>query len=184
MEKTAIVMLAEGFEEMETVAPVDLLRRAGVSVSLVATGSDLAVRGRNGMVLQADCLWDARPTRADLVVVPGGPAFQALMADARVLGLLRQQAGAEGWIASICAGPMVLNAAELLQGRAFTCHYSVTTDALPSGRLAEPVVVDGKLITSQGAGTATAFALALVEALCGDQTAARIAAEICFSEIL
>ena len=100
------------------------------------------------------------------------------MEDLRIHELLRQQEARNGWIASICAGPVVLNRAGVLKEKAFT-SFPATATTLPR-RMPEPRVVrDGTLITAQGAGCAIEFALALVEALCGNETAEGIAESIC-----
>ncbi len=176
----ALVFLTNGFEEMETVAPVDFLRRAGVDVTLAAVGlgNDLLATGRNEMVMRADApLASVAGEAFDLVVVPGGPGHATLRKDDAVLEILRSHAARGARVAAICAGPTVLLSAGLLEGRACTAHFSVA-GAL-TGIRDESVVRDGNIITSRGAGTAHIFALALVEALCGKEAAAEIAASTC-----
>lgn len=177
---TALVFLTHGFEEMETVAPVDFLRRAGVTVTLAGVGldSDLLAKGRNGMVLRADAPLAAVAVDSfDLVVVPGGPGHAALRADSHVLEILRRHRDGGAYIGAICAGPTVLHAAGLLAGHAHTAHFSVASE-LPEAREAD-VVRDGKIITSRGAGTAHVFALALVEAVRGMEAAREVAQSTC-----
>ncbi|MCC5805235.1 MAG: DJ-1/PfpI family protein [Opitutales bacterium] len=178
----ALVFLTNGFEEMETVAPVDFLRRAGVEVTLAAVGqgNDLHATGRNKMVLRADTtLADAAEDTYDLVVVPGGPGHAALRVNEAVLGIIRRHAQAGAYVAAICAGPTVLLSAGVLEGRAYTAHFSVAEE-LP-GLRDDSVVQDGKIITSRGAGTAHTFALALVEAVCGKEAAQKVAAATCLA---
>ncbi len=178
----ALVFLTNGFEEMETVAPVDFLRRAGVDVTLAAVGlgNGQHATGRNKMVLRADTpLAYAAQGAYDLVVVPGGPGHAALRKNEDVLEILRRHADAGAFIAAICAGPTVLLSAGLLEGRACTAHFSVAEE-LPGIR-DEPVVRDGSIITSRGAGTAHLFALALVEAVCGKKAAEEVAASTCLA---
>ncbi len=165
-EPSALVVMMDGVEELEAVAPIDLLRRAGAAVTTAAAGKTRRVSGRNGIVLEADTLLaDCADRGHDLVVIPGGPGHAALAEDPRVLGLLRRQRARGGLIGAICAGPVVLQRAGVLGGR-YTAHPS-TAGQLPARDPEAAVVRDGTVITSQGAGTAVAFALALVEALCG-----------------
>ena len=116
-------------------------------------------------------------TPFDCVLLPGGPGVQRLCADSRVLEAVRKQHAAGGWIAAICAAPLVLKASGVLEGRRYTAHFSVASE-LPEALLEERVVVDGKLITSRGAGTALEFGLTLVAQLFSESKAAEIARSI------
>ena len=176
----AIVLLFEGIEELEALTPVDLLRRAGQTVKLLSVSAHPEVTGRNGIRLVADgFLEDFAKTAPSLVVVPGGPGHSALLANQAVLHFLRAHAARGGWLASICAGPLVLQEAGLLAGKRFTA-FPGTAHLFDVPPLDEPVVWDDRLITSRGAGTAFPFALALVEALCGKHQAQAIAKETCY----
>ncbi len=169
--------MVEGFEEAELVMPVDLLRRAGVEVVIAALG-DLAVPGKQGMRLEADVLLaDADPKTFDLLMLPGGPGVATLLSDGRAAELAKQFADAGKVVAAICAAPLVLADAGLLEGKRFTAYPSVRAD-LGEGCVDERVVVDGDLITSRGPGTAIDFGLAMITALLGEETASRIAEEI------
>jgi len=176
---SALAILFDGVEELEAVAPIDLLRRAGVEVTVASASGNLAVEGRNGITLVADApLADCLASPVDLIILPGGPGHASLLDQEDLLELLRRQSGEGKWIGSICAGPVVLNQAGILAGRQFT-SFPGTAGQLPE-RQDEKVVVDGKLVTSQGAGTAILFGLALVEALCGPGTKANVAGSVCF----
>jgi 4-methyl-5(b-hydroxyethyl)-thiazole monophosphate biosynthesis len=178
MNKRALCLVAEGVEELELVAPVDVLRRAGVEVVLASINGALEVRGRNGIVLRADAdLPDVAGGDFDLLLIPGGPAVAALRADGRAAGLAREFADKGRFVAAICAGPLVLKDAGLLDGRRFTAHASVETE-LPDALTGERVVEDGQIITSRGAGTALEFGLALVDRLCGAEKEEKIARAI------
>lgn len=178
---TALVLLFDGVEEMEAVAPIDLLRRAGVAVTTASPGASIDLVGRNAIRLSADSLLkDCTDKEFDMVVLPGGPGHADLLDNQQVLDLLKKQASSDKWLASICAGPVVLNKAGLLDGITFT-SFPGTQEQLPSRDPTGKVVRDGKLITSQGAGTAREFALELVDALCGSKKAGEIAASICAS---
>ncbi|MEX0331942.1 MAG: DJ-1 family glyoxalase III [Puniceicoccaceae bacterium] len=178
-EPTALVILTDGVEELEAVAPIDCLRRASVQTTVASATQALQVEGRNGIHLVADTLLDACFGHDyDLLVIPGGPGHATMAADSRILQMLQQQDQAGRLIGSICAGPVVLDQAGVLEGKAYT-SYPGTSEQLPDRRPDEEVVRDGNIITSQGAGTATAFALALVEALCGEDKAREISRSIC-----
>lgn len=176
MKKRVLCLLADGFEEIELVTPVDLLRRAGVEVVVAAIHGDGAT-GRSGIRVTADVsLTDQGERDFDLLLIPGGPGVGELRRDGRAAALARHFADAGKTVAAICAAPLVLHDAGLLAGRRFTAHRSVV-DRIPDA-LNERVVVDGNLITSRGAGTAIDFALALVACLTDQAAAGKIAADI------
>jgi len=176
--RKVLMPLAEGFEEIEAVTVIDLLRRAGVEVH-TATLARREVTGSHGITLLADIALDAaEPADYDMIVLPGGmPGAEHLKRDARVVGLLQRFAAAGRYTAAICAAPGVLAHAGLLDGRAATSYPGfLSSDSAPGIRLSEdPVVVDGKVVTSRGPGTAVPFALALIGLLAG--VAARRAVE-------
>lgn len=167
-----LVPLAEGFEEIEAVAVVDLLRRAGIEVRTAALARR-EVTGSHGITVLADIgLDEAVAVDYDMVVLPGGmPGATHLKADARVIELLQQFAAAGRYTAAICAAPSVLAHAGLLNGRKATSFPGfLTPESAPGLRLSEaPVVIDGKVATSRGPGTAIPFALALIELLEGPE---------------
>lgn len=176
--KKALVVLSEGFEELETIAPVDILRRAGVDVVMASREENLTVTGRNGVHLSADLLLEtALESDYDLVVLPGGPGHKRMREDKRVIRAVQDHAGRGVPVAAICAAPTVLKDAGLLVGRRYTAHHTVAGE-LPEIVEDEAVIVDGHIVTSRGAGTATEFSLALVALLFDEPTAARIAADI------
>jgi len=178
-KKRVLVPLAPGFEELEAIAPVDYLRRAGAHVVTASVDAQNPITGRNRIRVMADIdLPEALEEWGDgwdLVVLPGGPAV-ALLAESEVLmGLLRRRLAAGGATAAICAAPTLLAQAGLATSTRITSHPTVA-EALAAyeGYGAEAVIVDGATITSRGPGTATAFALACVEALFGPAKAAEI----------
>lgn len=164
---SAIVLIANGSEEIEAVTAIDVLRRSEVTVTVAALNA-LDVHASRGIHLRADaCLDDLDGQRFDLVVLPGGKeGAERLRQDSRVLALLRQQNNQGGLIGAICAAPTVLVAAGILAGRRATSYpgFLQPGDAVLSE---EAVVVDGHVITSRGPATAMLFALTLVEKLCG-----------------
>ena len=180
---TVLVILPEGFEEIEAIAPIDLLRRAGAEVTIAALGTSPHVTGRCNITMHADttlsAVGEAGGATFDLIFLPGGPGVLNLRSDARVRRLVQQQAATGRWLAAICAAPTVFNDAGVLEGRRYTAHFSVAKE-LPYILKDERVVVDGKIITSRGAGTSVDFGLALVEHLVSPAKAAEIRQAICF----
>ena len=177
---TVLVPLADGFEEIEALAPVDLLRRAGIEVTVASVSHQPQATGRSGIATHTDkTLTDAMDFDYDLLFLPGGPGTKLLRADARIQQLVLKQHAAGRWLAAICAAPTVLNDAGLLAGKRYTAHFSVA-DELPAILAGERVVTDGKITTSRGAGTAVEFGLHLVSLLAGPDKAAEISKAICF----
>ncbi|MFA4943168.1 MAG: DJ-1 family glyoxalase III [Lentisphaeria bacterium] len=163
----ALVPLAPGFEELEAIAILDVLRRAGIHTLIAAVEGTPAVTGSHNITVQADeplAAAAARPWHA--IVLPGGmPGATNLARSTLLLELLRRTAASGGITAAVCAAPLALHAAGLLQGRRFTCFPSVQPE-LPGGICTgERVEVDGTLVTGKAAGAAVEFALAIVEAL-------------------
>jgi 4-methyl-5(b-hydroxyethyl)-thiazole monophosphate biosynthesis len=168
-------LLFPGFEEVEAIAPVDLLRRAGVEVVVASVTGEKLVTGRCEITVQADAaLADVMEQEFDLLLIPGGPGVKALRADGRAAKLAQAYAQAGKPVAAICAAPTVLKDAGLLVGKRFTSHAGVLPE-LPDSLVQERVVEDGGLITSRGAATSVDFGLALVRRLCGEAAAAEVA---------
>ena len=177
-KKRVLCLLAPGFEEIETIAPVDLLRRAEAEVVMASVNGDKLVAGRCGVTVQADAtLAEVAEEYFDLLFIPGGPGVKMLRADGRPAQLAKAYAHAGKPVAALCAGPTVLADAGLLAGKRFTAHFSVHEE-LPQALGDERVVKDGHLITSRGAGTAVEFGLALVQELFGDAKAGEVARAI------
>lgn len=169
MPKTAVVLLAEGFEEIEALAPVDVLRRAGIRVT-VAGVNDPVVKSSRGISVKTDMLLDQVAELSDVVIVPGGmPGSTNLARSERVSAFLKKMNESGKLIAAICAAPAaVLVPLGILEGKKATCYPGCEADFTPGVCYsAESVVMDGNVITSQGPGTALAFSLAIVEALAG-----------------
>lgn len=165
-----LVPLAPGFEEIEAVTVIDILRRAGISV-VVAGLCDGPVRGSHDIRLDTDCSLDeAKDGDYDMAVLPGGmPGADNLRDDPRIIGMLKTLAAAGKYTTAICAAPQVLAAAGLLDNRRATSYPGfLDPDRVPGLELTgAPVEQDDKVITSRGPGTAMDFALALVENLAG-----------------
>lgn len=175
---TVLAILAEGFEEIEAVTPIDLLRRAGVEVTVAALADGIHVTGRSGLTMHADTTLAAAEAREfDCLFLPGGPGVKPLRADPRVRALALRHHAAGRWLAAICAAPAVLHDAGLLAGRRYTAHFSVANE-LPAILAHERVVEDGRLLTARGAGTAIDFGLLLVAKLLSPAKAAEVAQSI------
>jgi 4-methyl-5(b-hydroxyethyl)-thiazole monophosphate biosynthesis len=176
-----LVPLAEGFEEIEAVTVVDLLRRADIEVR-TASLANRRVTGSHGITLEADlALDDVKAADYDMIVLPGGmPGADHLKKDARVIALLREFAAAGRYTAAICAAPGVLAHAGLLEGREATSFPGfLHAESAPGIRLSEsPVVIDGKVVTSRGPGTAIEFSLALIGLLRGREAAASVGSRL------
>ena len=178
MLKRVLCILAPGFEEIETITPVDVLRRAGAEVVMASLTGERMVTGRSNIAVLADVDFaNVANGIFDLLLIPGGPGVKALRADGRPAKLAAAFVKAGKPVAAICAAPTVLADAGLLVGKRFTAHLSVCEE-LSSALLAERVVEDGLLITSRGAGTALEFGLALARLLFGEIKAGEVARSI------
>lgn len=171
-----LVPLAEGCEEMEAVIAIDTLRRASFEVTAAGLKEGPLTASR-GVTLVPDTTMDRiRALDFDAIVLPGGTrGVQNLVADARVLRAVRELHDAGRWLCAVCAAPQVLHAAGVLQGRRVTCYPGVEARLAGAVMGSGNVVVDGRLITSRGAGTSIEFALEIVRRLAGEDVARRVA---------
>ncbi|MER0124053.1 DJ-1 family glyoxalase III [Streptococcus sp. ZJ93] len=169
MKKVAVV-LANGFEEIEALTPVDVLRRASIACDMVGL-TDLEIEGSHGIKVQADKVFTGDFSDYDMVVLPGGMPGSVKLRDHDELIAALQVAEKNGkFVAAICAAPIVLERAGLLSNRRYTCYPGKEADIASGQYVVETVVVDGNVITSRGAGTSLAFAYKLVDLLGGDGT--------------
>ena len=166
--KRVLVPLAEGFEELEAVTIIDVLRRAGIEV-VVASLDASPVTGSHGIRISADTPLAALMEQDfDMIALPGGmPGADHLKKDARVTEIVRRLHERGRPVAAICAAPMVLDAAGVLDGRRATSYPGFLKDAKCATIVGDAVVVDRGVITSRGPGTALDFALTLVAELAG-----------------
>lgn len=172
------VLLADGFETVEALTVVDVLRRAGIRVRTVSVmGTTQVITAQQVQITADGVLADLDDTSLDCVVVPGGlPATKRLRADTRVCALLREaMADPEKTVAAICAGPSILASLGLLEGRRATVFPGCETD-FPDGVLdsENDVVVDGDLITARSMSRSLRFAIAIVERLAGPDAARKV----------
>ena len=190
MKKKVIVLLGEGFEEVEAITPIDYLRRAGVDLVTASIGGSRTVTGARGIPVYADAVlkeWRAREKAGawDAVVLPGGmPGSANLAASAETGALITEMAAAGKWICAICAAPaLVLAPLGLLSGRKFTCYPGMEEKVRGGNWSENRVVVDenpsgGGLITARAAGCAGSFAIAIISKLLGEAEGIAIAQSV------
>lgn len=174
------VLLGTGFEEMEALTPVDLLRRAGVEVCTVGIGGKI-VYGGHQIGVEADLVLDEMDlTKLDMIVVPGGlGGVKSIRESEKAMNAIRFAWENDKFVAAICAGPTVLADLGITDGKHATCYPgcegSMGSAILEKGKA---FVADGKLITGTSAGCAVKFALALVAALAGFDAAQKVSDQI------
>jgi 4-methyl-5(b-hydroxyethyl)-thiazole monophosphate biosynthesis len=168
MAKKVVVPIASGVEEVEAVTVIDILRRAGVEVTVAGVTPDPII-GRNKIRLMADCpMSKVKAADYDMIVLPGGAeGTMRMQNDAATVRLIKEAAQQGKYVAAICAAPAILARLGLLKGKAATSHPSVQKDLTEATYREDRVVIDGKIITSRAPGTAMEFAMALVEILAG-----------------
>lgn len=177
MGKKAVVFLADGFEEIEAAAPIDVLRRAGAEV-VVAGVSGLKATGAHGLVYAADAELASLSGDFDLVVAPGGmPGAKNIGESPAARALAEKTLAAGKLVAAICAAPvMTLAAWGMLDNRRATCYQGMEGMFSPAVKFSpDRVVVDGNIITSRGPGTAVEFGLVLAAQLMGADAADEVA---------
>ncbi len=170
MAKKALIILAPGYEELEAVAVVDILRRAAVDIRIASVGPNPVPSARDVKIVPDVFLDQVKDIAFDLIVLPGGlDSTESLASNETVVSMLKKQLESGRLIGAICAAPTVLDRHGLSKGKIIACH-PVCRNAVKQSTLSEDRVArDGQLITSQGPGTALEFALALVEKLEGRQ---------------
>lgn len=174
------VFLAEGFETVEALAVVDILKRAKHEVVTVAVSKELLVTSAQKIPVKAEQLIsDSEYDDADVVFLPGGmPGTRNLEAESKVVSVVRTQYEKGKIVAAICAAPSIFGHMNILQGRKATCYPGFEKDLLGAEHVTDKVVADENVITSRGMGTAIDLGLFLVEKLSGKDKAEEIAASI------
>ena len=170
------MFLAEGFEEIEALCPLDLLRRAGVDIKTVSVGKSKAVMGAHGISVFADISEDEYMyEHPEMVILPGGmPGTLNLDACDTVHKTLDFAVRDNAYIAAICAAPSILGGKGLLKGKEAICYPGFEDKLVGATVSKKRVVVDGKIITAAGMGVALEFGLTLVKIFCGDEKAAML----------
>lgn len=176
------VFLADGFEEIEGLTVVDILRRAGVDVTMMSVTGSMSIRGSHDIGIQADCLFNAKEAgEADMLVLPGGmPGTLTLKEHEGLNELLRMFDNEKKNIAAICAAPSILGGLGMLKGKK-ACSYPSFEDKLDGADVQQvPVVTDGHITTGRGLGAAIPFALRLTVILCGEDKAEEVRKSIVY----
>ena len=180
--KKVSVILADGFEEIEALTVVDLLRRAQIYVDTVSISDDYMVSGSHGISVQTEDLFEEVDfADFDMIVLPGGmPGTANLGNHSGVRKAVRDFAECGKYVAAICAAPTVLSNLGLLKGKRVTCYPAMEKEIQGGVLMRTPVVADGNIITGQAAGAAIDFALKLIEVLAGKEKARNIAEAIVY----
>lgn len=171
--KHVFAHLAEGFEEVEALAVVDVLRRAEVDVTMVSVTGNLLVTGSHNITVKADVLFeDADYTKADMLFLPGGlPGTNNLEAHKGLITQLENFNAQKQLLAAICAAPSVFGKLNFLQGKKATCYPGFESYLAGADVVTNPAVADGHIVTGKGIGAAFEFSLLLVEKLVSKEVA-------------
>ncbi len=165
------VILADGFEEVEAIEPIDIMRRAGLEVKTAAL-KNKTVTGAHNIPVTADIMInEIEPEKMNLLMLPGGAGHELLDASNEVHGLLNYALTNGIYIAAICAAPSILGKKMMLEGKKATCFPGYEKYLYGAKLVPDKAVVDGKFITARGAGAASDFGFAIVELLKDKQTA-------------
>lgn len=176
--KDSFIFLADGFEDIEAITVLDVMRRAGMPVKTVSITSSLMVKSAHGVTVGADLLFDSSHFKnCDWLICPGGmPGAANLYEFAPLAGLLKRHAEAGGNIAAICAAPgVVLGQLGLLQGKPATCYPGFEQFCKGARMEDKPVVATDNMVLGNGPGNALLWSLTIVNAALGEQTSRKIA---------
>ena len=178
--KNVLVLLAPGFEEVEALTIVDLLRRAKINIT-TASISELHVTGSHNVTIHADTLLkNINESDYDMIVLPGGPGTKNLRDSDEVLSLVKKFNQNKRWVAAICAAPTVLNKAGILKDKLVTSFPSEKDVFTDSKYVTDSVVVDENIVTSRALGTAIDFSLELIKLLIDSKNAREIKERIVY----
>lgn len=180
--KKVKVFLADGFEEIEGLTVVDLLRRAGIEVKTVSITNDKLIHGAHGIDIMADEIFaEAGSEQADMLVLPGGmPGSAHLQQHEGLRGLLTEFNNQKKYIAAICAAPGIIGQMGMLEGRRAASFPGVEDQLWGAQVVREAAVTDGHIITSRGLGTAIDFSLAIITVLINRKKADEIGASVIY----
>ena len=181
-DKKVLVFLVNGFEEIEAMAPIDLLRRAGITADTVSINEDNQVTSsRKIRVLTDKTIDEINFENYEMIVLPGGPGTENYMKSEKLLEKLKEFS-INRKLGAICAAPTILSALGILNGKQAICFPACEPDLIKDGAIIvnQDVVKDNNIITSRGAGTAIDFSLALIEELLGKNKSHEIRKEILY----
>ena len=180
--KKAVMLFANGYEEVEALMTVDLLKRAGVDIRLVSINDEMTVTGSHGISVVMDTKLSHIQLKEEYAIItPGGmPGTMNLGVDVAVTGALKQMNRDGKIVAAICAAPSVLGKCGILEGKRATCYPGFEDKLIGAEVVEEPVVVDGNVITSRGLGTSMEFGFQLIRKLVSEEKAEEIRNQIVF----
>ncbi len=182
--KKAVIFLAEGYEEVEMLTVVDMLRRAGIEIKMAAIAQNLCVTGSHGVTIKADEMFeDADFKEADMLILPGGMPGVKNLLKCGPLGEKLVEFNNDGkFIAAVCAAPSVLGALGILKGKTATCYPGFEDKLVGAKYVKRPTAVDGNIITSRGMGTCIEFAAAIITALESREKAEEVKTKIIYND--
>ena len=173
------VFLGEGFEEVEALTPVDLLKRAGHNVMTVSVSHSHHVMGAHGVMVKADfCIDEVHLTNMDMLILPGGGGYKNLEKCSHLMHKVTQFNEKGKYVAAICAAPTILGRLGVLAGKKATCFPGMEADLFDATYTKSEAEWDGNIITGRSAGCATAFALRIIEVIDGEDRARKMAEAI------
>jgi len=177
----AFIFLADGFEEIEAIAPIDIFRRAKIEVTTISISNYKTVQGAHGIQVISDSLFSETDFTGNCILyLPGGmPGTKNLDAHEGLKDLIRKQASENKNLAAICAAPSILGKMGLLKGKEAICYPGFEDKLIGAILSQNKIVKSGPIHTAKGAGVAVQFALKLVEELKGKETADQISGSIC-----
>lgn len=179
------VLFGTDFEEIEAVTQIDILRRAGIEIDIYGVGN-LELKGKMGIIIRAEKLFekesDIDVEKYSGIILPGGPGVVTLSKNNEVLKLTKKFFDAGKLVFAVCAAPLVLDRAGILEGKKFTCYPSTAKEIKSGNHIDKAVVVDGNIVTSQGVGTSIDAALKLVEIIVSKEMSEKIAKGIVYSK--
>ncbi|MCI8338433.1 MAG: DJ-1/PfpI family protein [Lachnospiraceae bacterium] len=180
----ALIFLAPGYEEVEMLTVVDLLRRSHISIDMVSITDSLEVTSSHNVTIKADKLFrDADFDEADMIILPGGiPGTPNLLAYQPLTDKIKEFASQKKWLSAVCAAPTIYDELKLFEGRKATCYPTFAEKLTDAVYVKQPVVVDDIFITSRGAGTTIEFAAAIVERFAGKDTAKEVLEAIIYQD--
>ena len=174
------VLLADGFEEMEAIEPIDIMRRCGIEVVTASVMESKTVDGAHGIKVEADIMIDeADMNKMELLMLPGGGKGHELLDASDNVHVMLNRAAADGkYIAAICAAPSIIGKKQMLSGKKATCFPGFEKYLYGAECVADKVVKDGNIITAKGAGAAAEFGFEIAAVLKGREKAEEIKAQM------
>jgi 4-methyl-5(b-hydroxyethyl)-thiazole monophosphate biosynthesis len=175
------ILMGKGFEEAEALIPCDFLRRAGLEVKLVSLYDEKTVSGGHGIKVECDASINSTDSLPDAIVLPGGlGGVNEISACPKALELVKSCYAENKTVAAICAAPTILGKLGILKDKKATCYPDMKNELICGKWVDSDVVIDGKIVTSKAAGTASEFAFALISHLLNEESAKKVSASVYF----